>query len=241
MHRQLIIAFFVLCQGLVGCATIITHQEHTAKSPTYIKFKNECRTYDEFGIKQQIHYSGTRFLVAWMNLPFACSGEECFGRLTYPLLLPLYLLDLPFSFIADTALSLDTYNIQYHECKKYDFNKLEKDRDSKIDLLFARRNILYENIYDLDVVMTMLSNDFMVFHKNSTLESSDKYELTSNATSCLGEDKARILTTSKNNPPTYFVDDWVYENNNWYLDAHTERNTDPHRGRHGELVDFCRF
>lgn len=232
MYKKVIIALLVLCQTLVGCATTITHQEHIAKSPTTIKLYNECRSYDEFGVKQQIYYSGTRFLLAWMNLPFACHGEECMGRLTYPVILPFYLIDLPFSFIADTILAFKTYNIQYNECPKYDFDKLQNERNEKCNLLHKRIGNYYDNYHDAEKLWLMYSidykskiseNEFINSYRNLPNNSNDKFVI---MISVEREDVAKFTMTNGKNPPTYYIDKWIYENNNWFIAAHTLQSSD---------------
>jgi len=112
MKKIIILLLLIVFAFLTGCSTVLTQKDR--QNGMHAK----CNVYDDFGIEQQIVFSGTKRDVSLLLVPFNCSGEECMAALYYPFILPLALIDLPLSFIADSLLLPYTLYVQYKCTKK---------------------------------------------------------------------------------------------------------------------------
>ncbi len=112
MKKIIILSLLIIFTFLTGCSTVLTQRDR--QNGLYAK----CKVTEDFGIEQQIVFSGSRRDLSLLLVPFNCSGEACMGALYYPFILPLALIDLPLSFIADSLLLPYTLYVQYKCTKK---------------------------------------------------------------------------------------------------------------------------
>jgi hypothetical protein len=185
---------------------------------------NECNVYEKFGIKQQIVYSGSRNALSNIVWPFTCTGEGCWGALFYPITLPYSLVDLPFSAIADTLILPHTYNLQYEECLKVDLSLLTKKL-----ILLEERVRFYSTDYSNPEHIWLLSSDYLkgdrtkdefikYINDNNYMIKNTNSKYTPEIMSIAG-DKAivRWWNSTAFTVNESLFEDWVYEQNNWYL------------------------
>lgn len=208
---------------LSGCSTLQTLNERSIKHWPGIELYNECNNYELHGITQQIVYSGLRRDVAFIVLPFNCSGEACWGAMLYPLILPYYLVDLPFSAIADTIAFPHTRHIQYEECPKVD----RIDLLNRQELLNKRIKEYYSNYSNVEHVRVMSSlqlKNSISLDKfiNSDYRIKDEHLAFTSSGMAMSKDRAKVrMINSKHFHSIY--DYWVYENNNWYIEKPNQK------------------
>jgi uncharacterized protein YceK len=101
---------------LSGCSTITSLAERSDQHFPYSEMEEECKIYEQNGIKQQPVYSGVRNSLSNVTYPFYCFGERCVGTWFYPGILVYSIIDMPFSVIADTIALPYTYNLQFNVC-----------------------------------------------------------------------------------------------------------------------------
>lgn len=112
MKQIIILILLILFIFITGCSTVLTHRDR--QNGLYAK----CKVFEDFGIEQQIVFSGSRRDLSLLLIPFKCSGEACMGALYYPFILPLAVIDLPLSFLADSLLLPYTLYMRYKCTKK---------------------------------------------------------------------------------------------------------------------------
>ncbi|HUJ19062.1 MAG TPA: YceK/YidQ family lipoprotein [Nitrospirota bacterium] len=186
---------------------------------------NECKVYEEYGIKQQPVYSGSRNALSNIIYPFKCYGEACMGVIFYPAILPYSLIDLPFSFVADTIALPYTYNLQFNVCPSVNWAALSEKRNlleericfyysdySNPEHLWALASSGFKgNMTKEEFIAYLYKNDFIYPFKNGSFVTE---------TIIIDKNKARVLIYDKLTQYTTlpWYDYWRYEGDTWYID-----------------------
>jgi uncharacterized protein YceK len=221
-----IITLLILSFMCIGCSTLATLSRRSDKYYPYAEMTNECKVYEEYGIKQQPVYSGTRNALSNVVYPFRCSGEACMGVMFYPAILPYSLIDLPFSFVADTIALPYTYNLQFNVCPNVNWAELSKKRN----LLEERIRLYYSDYLNPEHVWMLSSIELKGNKSNEEFTESlqkKKYMIEYQNGSIkpqriiINKNKAKVLmeeSTHFNYRKLPWYDYWVYEDANWYID-----------------------